>query len=133
MPADDLPHRDGHRKLLRLKELLDVPQTLILARQNRAVQAKPTATAAFDRHSTMRSSPSEPETLAAAMFTDTRIDIAETELHELEEVLEALGHPRFHARQIFQWVYRRGITDFALMSDLGRDLRAQLAAACVIT
>jgi 23S rRNA (adenine2503-C2)-methyltransferase len=67
------------------------------------------------------------------MFTDTRIDIAETELHELEEVLEALGHPRFHARQIFQWVYRRGITDFALMSDLGRDLRAQLAAACVIT
>ena len=67
------------------------------------------------------------------MFTDTRIDIAETELHELEQVLEGLGHPRFHARQIFQWVYRRGVTDFALMSDLGRDLRAQLAAACVIT
>jgi 23S rRNA (adenine2503-C2)-methyltransferase len=67
------------------------------------------------------------------MFTDTRIDIAETELHELEQALEALGHPRFHARQIFQWVYRRGVTDFALMSDLGRDLRAQLAATCVIT
>jgi len=75
----------------------------------------------------------EPGTLAAAMFTDTRIDIAETELHELEQALEALGHPRFHARQIFQWVYRRGVTDFALMSDLGRDLRAQLAATCVIT
>jgi 23S rRNA (adenine2503-C2)-methyltransferase len=67
------------------------------------------------------------------MFTDTRIDIAETELPELEQALEALGHPRFHARQIFQWVYRRGVTDFALMSDLGRDLRAQLAATCVIT
>ena len=67
------------------------------------------------------------------MFTDTRIDIAETELHELEQALEGLGHPRFHARQIFQWVFRRGVTDFALMSDLGRDLRAQLADACVIT
>jgi 23S rRNA (adenine2503-C2)-methyltransferase len=67
------------------------------------------------------------------MFTDTRIDIAEIALHELDQALEALGHPRFHARQIFQWVYRRGVTDFALMSDLGRDLRAQLAATCVIT
>ena len=67
------------------------------------------------------------------MSTATRIDIAETELPELEEALEGLGHPRFHARQIFRWVYRRGVTDFALMSDLGRDLRKQLDAACVMT
>ena len=63
------------------------------------------------------------------MFTDTRLDIAEIELPELEQVLEELGRPRFHARQIFQWVYKRGITDFALMSDLGRDLRAELSSA----
>ena len=25
----------------------------------------------------------------------------------------ALGHPRFHARQIFQWIHKRGVTDFA--------------------
>jgi 23S rRNA (adenine2503-C2)-methyltransferase len=74
-----------------------------------------------------------PGPLAAAMSTHTRIDIAETERHDLEEALEALGYPRFHARQIFQWVYRRGVTDFALMSDLGRDLRAQLDATCVTT
>jgi len=80
----------------------------------------------------MRIYPWSQGTLAAAMVTDTRIDIAETELHELEQALEGLGHPRFHARQIFQWVYRRGVTDFALMSDLGRDLRAQLANACAI-
>jgi 23S rRNA (adenine2503-C2)-methyltransferase len=60
-------------------------------------------------------------------------DIAETELHELEQTLERLGRPRFHARQIFQWVYKRGITDFSLMSDLGRDLRAQLSDTCIIT
>jgi 23S rRNA (adenine2503-C2)-methyltransferase len=66
------------------------------------------------------------------MFTSTRLDIAETELHELEQVLDDLGHPRFHARQVFRWVYKRGVTDFAGMSDLGRDLRAELAEACTI-
>jgi len=55
-----------------------------------------------------------------------RTDIAETELVELERTLEAIGRPRFHARQIFQWIHRRGVTDFGAMSDLGRDLRAQL-------
>lgn len=60
------------------------------------------------------------------MSTDTRTDVAETELHELEQALTALGSPRFHARQIFQWVFRRGVTDFAAMTDLGRDLRSQL-------
>lgn len=67
------------------------------------------------------------------MSTPAPTDIAETELHELEQALEGLGRPRFHARQIFQWVYRRGITDFSQMSDLGRDLRAELGGTCVIT
>jgi 23S rRNA (adenine2503-C2)-methyltransferase len=66
------------------------------------------------------------------MHTPPRPDVADMELPELEHALEALGHARFHARQIFQWVYRRGITDFALMSDLGRELRAELAAAFTI-
>ena len=67
------------------------------------------------------------------MSIDTRTDIAETELHELEQVLEDLGQPRFHARQVFQWVHKRGVTDFALMTDLGRDLRSELAAHCAIS
>ena len=57
------------------------------------------------------------------MSAMTRIDIAETDLQELETALAQLGHPRFHARQIFHWIYKRGITDFAQMSDLPRDLR----------
>jgi 23S rRNA (adenine2503-C2)-methyltransferase len=62
------------------------------------------------------------------MITQIRTDIAELELDELEQALQSLGHPRFHGRQIFRWIHKRGVTDFALMSDLGRDLRAQLAA-----
>jgi 23S rRNA (adenine2503-C2)-methyltransferase len=67
-----------------------------------------------------------------AMFTQTRFDVADAELSELEEALESLGRPRFHARQIFQWVYKRGVTDFALMSDLARDLRSDLASSCAV-
>lgn len=60
------------------------------------------------------------------MFTEPLTDVAEVELPELERALAELGRPKFHARQIFQWVYRRGVTDFGEMTDLGRDLRAQL-------
>jgi 23S rRNA (adenine2503-C2)-methyltransferase len=56
-----------------------------------------------------------------------RTDLAELELDELEAHLASAGVPRFHARQIFQWIYRRGTTDFEEMTDLGRDLRRQLA------
>ena len=66
------------------------------------------------------------------MQTVSRLNVADLELAELERALEDLGQPRFHARQIFQWVYKRGITDFALMSDLSLDLRARLAAAFTI-
>ena len=69
----------------------------------------------------MRIHPLSRELSGAVMSTDTRIDIAETELAELERALADLGHPRFHARQIFQWVHQRGISDFAHMSDLPRD------------
>ena len=61
------------------------------------------------------------------MFIDTRIDVADADMAELEELLAAHGAARFHARQLYQWVHRRGITDFELMTDLGRDLRARLS------
>ncbi|HXW04090.1 MAG TPA: 23S rRNA (adenine(2503)-C(2))-methyltransferase RlmN [Vicinamibacterales bacterium] len=56
-----------------------------------------------------------------------RPDIAETERPELEEALAGLGAARFHAAQIFRWIYKRGVVDFERMTDLGRELRAQLA------
>jgi 23S rRNA (adenine2503-C2)-methyltransferase len=61
------------------------------------------------------------------MVTDYRHDLAEMELVELEQALESMGHPRFHGRQLFQWVHKRGVTDFAGMTDLGRELRSSLS------
>jgi 23S rRNA (adenine2503-C2)-methyltransferase len=56
-----------------------------------------------------------------------RLDLAELERPALEAALDARGHPRFHAGQIFRWLYHRGVSDPAAMTDLSRELRAALA------
>jgi len=55
-------------------------------------------------------------------------DIASMDLQELEAALQAGGHPAYHARQIYAWIYRKGVTDFEQMTDLSRQLRAELAS-----
>ncbi len=55
-------------------------------------------------------------------------DLAALSLSALEALLEAQGLPRFRARQIFHWIWRRGATDFEGMTNLGRGLREQLSA-----
>jgi 23S rRNA (adenine2503-C2)-methyltransferase len=54
------------------------------------------------------------------------MDIAELDLPELEVALESRGHQRYHARQLYRWIYRRGTTDFDRMTDLSRVLRERL-------
>jgi 23S rRNA (adenine2503-C2)-methyltransferase len=62
----------------------------------------------------------------------TRLDLASVELAALEDFIEARGAPRFHARQIYRWIWRRGVTDLAGMTDLPRALREDLAGATTI-
>jgi 23S rRNA (adenine2503-C2)-methyltransferase len=59
---------------------------------------------------------------------EPRPDLADLERPALEAALEAGGHKPFHARQIFRWIYKRGVTDIEAMTDLSRELRATLAA-----
>ena len=59
-------------------------------------------------------------------MSDARLDLAELDLNELEAALEARRVARFHARQLFRWIYKRGVTDIDRMTDLSRDLRARL-------
>ena len=58
---------------------------------------------------------------------EPRPDLANLERAALESALEARGHQRFHARQIFRWIYKHGVTDIDAMTDLSRDLRADVA------
>ncbi len=62
----------------------------------------------------------------------TREVLTELEPEALASALAALDAPAFHARQIYRWIYRRGITDFSQMTDLSGDLRTRLGEAFII-
>jgi 23S rRNA (adenine2503-C2)-methyltransferase len=47
---------------------------------------------------------------------------------QLEEWCAGLGSKPFRARQLMNWIYKRGCDRFEEMSDLARDFRAQLGA-----
>src|SRR5579885_248464 len=50
----------------------------------------------------------------------------------LEAFVAELGGKPFRARQLMNWMYKRGEPSFDRMSDLAKDFRAQLAArACI--
>lgn len=44
----------------------------------------------------------------------------------LEAFFASLGEKPYRARQLLQWIHQRGVTDFALMTDLSRKLRERL-------
>jgi len=51
---------------------------------------------------------------------------------ELEAFVAALGEPKFRARQLMHWIYKRGVSDVALMTDLSKSLRERLLEIAVI-
>ncbi len=58
--------------------------------------------------------------------TDTRRDIRDLRTEDLVAVLHQLGHPAYRARQIEDWLWRKGVHHFEEMTNLPKDLRAQL-------
>ena len=48
-------------------------------------------------------------------------------LTELEEQVSRLQLPRFRARQLWRWVWRHGLTEFADMTDLGKPVQTLLS------
>jgi 23S rRNA (adenine2503-C2)-methyltransferase len=62
-----------------------------------------------------------------------RSDLAELELPALEAALQERGHERFRARQIFGWIYKRGVADVDFMTDLPAELRRSLGAEFAVT
>ena len=46
---------------------------------------------------------------------------------ELANELAAIGEAPFRARQLWHWIYHRGVADFEAMTSLSRGLRGKLA------
>jgi len=67
------------------------------------------------------------------MADDQRASVYDLDLPALESLLAGWGEdharaPRVSARQVWEWLYRRGVTDFGQMTTLPRALRERLAA-----
>jgi 23S rRNA (adenine2503-C2)-methyltransferase len=51
---------------------------------------------------------------------------------ELAEEMAAFGAEPFRARQLWHWIYHRGVTDFAAMTNLAKGFRERLAQEYVL-
>src|SRR6478736_472228 len=62
-----------------------------------------------------------------------KTDLAGLELAELEDFVVSLGHKKFHAKQIYQWIWKRGVAGFDEMTNLSRELRDALTERATVS
>ncbi len=61
------------------------------------------------------------------MSSSNAVNLFDLDRQAMEQYFISIGEKPFRARQILQWIHQRGVTDFAQMTDLSKDLRARLA------
>ena len=66
------------------------------------------------------------------MQPDSRVNLLGLTRAGLEAYCERLGSKPFRARQLMNWLYKRGCNRFEDMTDLAKDFRARLAAEASI-
>jgi 23S rRNA (adenine2503-C2)-methyltransferase len=54
-------------------------------------------------------------------------DIRSISLPNLEVLFASWGEPRFRAKQVYEWLWVRGVTDWESMTNVSKSLRAKLA------
>ncbi|MBK7406775.1 MAG: 23S rRNA (adenine(2503)-C(2))-methyltransferase RlmN [Saprospirales bacterium] len=64
--------------------------------------------------------------------TTAKLDIRKCSLPDLEAVMENLGEKKFRARQVWEWLWKKGVRSFEEMSNLSKPLREQLQAQFLI-
>ncbi|MBV53412.1 MAG: 23S rRNA (adenine(2503)-C(2))-methyltransferase RlmN [Coxiellaceae bacterium] len=67
-------------------------------------------------------------------MTDTTpsINLLDLSIESLESLMTSWGEKRFRVKQLIQWIYQRGVTDFDAMSDISQSLRKRLSEETVI-
>jgi 23S rRNA (adenine2503-C2)-methyltransferase len=68
--------------------------------------------------------------------SDGRVELVGLSRNQLREALVAAGmapaQAKLRAKQIWHWMYNRGATDFAVMTDIAKDMRETLSARFAI-
>ncbi|OHB32560.1 MAG: 23S rRNA (adenine(2503)-C(2))-methyltransferase [Desulfuromonadaceae bacterium GWC2_58_13] len=67
------------------------------------------------------------------MTAGTLIDLKNLTLNELSALLAEMGQKPFRAKQVIRWIYGRGVTSFADMTDLSKEFREALALRATIS
>lgn len=62
-----------------------------------------------------------------------KVDLKNLSPVELVDFLKGLGKEAFRAKQLLRWIYQRGVCDFAAMTDLSKDLRAELTERAFVS
>ncbi len=58
--------------------------------------------------------------------TAAKTDLRSMNLPQLEEWILSIGEPKYRAKQVFQWLWKKNVTEIAQMSDLSKGLREKL-------
>lgn len=66
-------------------------------------------------------------------MSQDKVDLKGLTLEQLQQLLADLGKEKYRAKQIMNWIYQRGVTDFEQMTDQGKALRQQLAERAYIS
>lgn len=62
-----------------------------------------------------------------------RVNLRDLSFFELEEFIKGLGVEKYRARQVAEWVFKKGAASFKEMTNLSKELRERLEAAARIS
>ena len=72
------------------------------------------------------------EAFAPKPRPDGKFNLVGLSKEELAQVVETAGLEKYRAGQLWSWIYNRGVTDFAKMSNLAKPIREKMAEHFVI-
>lgn len=64
---------------------------------------------------------------------ESKKELMGLQMEEMEEFMQSLGEPSFRGRQVYKWIYQKGVQSFYEMSDLPKYLRTKLDDHCIIS
>ena len=62
-----------------------------------------------------------------------KIDIKSLNLSELQLFVESMGEKKFRAKQIYEWMHQKLVTDFSEMTNLSKEVRERFKENCILT
>ncbi|HIE54408.1 MAG TPA: 23S rRNA (adenine(2503)-C(2))-methyltransferase RlmN [Chromatiaceae bacterium] len=61
------------------------------------------------------------------LTAEKSINLLDLDRQAMEGFFLSIGEKPFHGRNVFKWIHKHGVTDFAQMTDLSKKLRARLS------